>query len=59
VDYKDDDFMHDFVDMLLSANSIPQDKEYDFMSLVSKKELSDILVILGEEIANMDVCDDD
>jgi hypothetical protein len=57
-DEKSDDFKNEFVQLLLSGNSIPDDAKSDYMSLVSRKELSDILVILGEEIANMDVCDD-
>ncbi len=57
-DSKSGQFKSDFVSLLLSGNSIPADKTDEYLSLVSKNELLDILEILGVEIANMDVCDD-
>lgn len=57
-DEKSDAFKNRFVELLLSGNSIPEDDINDYRSLVSKKELLDILEILGEAIVNMDICDD-
>ena len=57
-DSKDQEFVDGFVSTLLSGNSIPKENINEYKSLVSKNELMSILTKLGEEIVNMDVCND-
>ena len=57
-DQKSTSFKSNFVQLLISGQSIPDENIDEYLSLVSKKELLDILDLLGSEIINMDVCDD-
>ncbi len=51
-------FKEELVSLLLAGTSIEDNDLLEYKSIVSKKELGSILSMLGEEIINMDVCDD-
>ncbi len=57
-DEKSMTFKEGLVSLLLSGAAIGEEDALEYRSVVSKKELSSILNILGAEIINMDVCDD-